>query len=124
MSIGIGQAMISLKKSSPSRIVLSQSTGSFGRFGSHHRSVPLAIGPVTFCVLCSVSYDSCTDALNSLDIWFRSRVRTPHCPPLSLDWIPRSLMNSASDRPSTSVRDCVRTASLHTQASNRRGNVP
>ena len=37
MSIGIGQAMISLKKSSPSRIVLSQSTGSFGRFGSHHR---------------------------------------------------------------------------------------
>ena len=33
-------------------------------------------------------------------------------------------MNSANDRPRTSVRDCVRTASVQTHARSKRGNVP
>ena len=33
-------------------------------------------------------------------------------------------MNSSSDRPNTRVRDCVRTASVQTQARSKRGNTP
>ena len=56
-------------------------------------------------------------------IWLRSRVRSPGFPPLSLP-IPNVRMNSESDFPRTSSRFWVRTASVHTQASNRRGRLP
>ena len=38
MLSGTGWLMISLKKSSPSRILLSHNTRSLGRFGSHQKS--------------------------------------------------------------------------------------
>ena len=33
-------------------------------------------------------------------------------------------MNSYNDRPSTSSRDCVRTASVHIHARSKRGRLP
>ena len=44
MSSGTGWRMISLKKSSPRRILLSQSIGSSGRLGSHQNSPRSAMG--------------------------------------------------------------------------------
>ena len=53
----------------------------------------------------------------------RIRVRSPRLPPLSFV-IPTFRMKLLSERPSVIVRDWVRTASVHTHASARRGSVP
>ena len=52
MSSGTGWLMISLKKSSPSRILLSHSTRSLGRFGSHQNSPRSATREETNCFPC------------------------------------------------------------------------
>ena len=50
-------------------------------------------------------------------------MRSPRLPPLSLR-IPNLRMNPASEEPRTNSRLWVRTASVHTQASSRRGRFP
>ena len=62
-------------------------------------------------------------ALKSRFIWLHSRVRSPRLPP-PIGTMSSRRMNPESEEPRTSSRDWVRTASVHSQASKRRGRLP